>query len=266
MSEVQDAAAEAIAIRNVIISLCDRYPAQVAAHSTANPQQLSELRNTLAKCEIVIWKEDLFELAKRGSESFIGTSAPSYADGELPKLFHCWNFYLDVPSDVRAAWGLPSSCNVSDWVVVPDKRGLGVVYIIGAEGDPIPYFRPLAISGSIDSQEKAILVAQTRFLDLKLAAKEPVHLPRPVRRRMERENQSPPSISVIQLRQREHGASLDDCSREYHHRWIVKGHWRRLAEPRRSDGAEVTFINPYVKGPEGAPLLQPRESVYVVAR
>jgi hypothetical protein len=47
-------------------------------------------------------------------------------------------------------------------------------------------------------------------------------------------------------------------------------HWcydksRRYA-PRKKDGAEVTYVSPYVKGPDGAPLLPPRETVYAVTR
>lgn len=36
-------------------------------------------------------------------------------------------------------------------------------------------------------------------------------------------------------------------AREYHCRWIVRGHWRRLDEDRR------TWVKAYIKGPAGAP-------------
>lgn len=38
-----------------------------------------------------------------------------------------------------------------------------------------------------------------------------------------------------------------DGTREFHCRWLVRGHWRRLSAERK------TWVKPYIKGPAGAP-------------
>jgi hypothetical protein len=46
--------------------------------------------------------------------------------------------------------------------------------------------------------------------------------------------------------------------REYHHRWIVRSHWRKQWYP--SQQRHVPKIIPaYVKGPDGAPMLTGRK-------
>lgn len=42
--------------------------------------------------------------------------------------------------------------------------------------------------------------------------------------------------------------------REFKVQWMVGAHWRRLHQPRKKDGAETTYVRPYLKGPDGAPL------------
>lgn len=45
-----------------------------------------------------------------------------------------------------------------------------------------------------------------------------------------------------------------ESGRVYTCQWEVGGHFRRLSKPRKADGAAVTYVRPYVKGPEDAPL------------
>lgn len=63
-------------------------------------------------------------------------------------------------------------------------------------------------------------------------------------------------VTVIELRRREsrdHGPA----ERDYDHRWLVRGHWRR--QPCKDAAGEwthrVIWISPYIKGPEGTPLI-----------
>jgi hypothetical protein len=68
---------------------------------------------------------------------------------------------------------------------------------------------------------------------------------------------APPSpVRVIQLRHQAHpGDEWTEGGRTYRHRWAVSGHWRNQAfGPGRSQ-RRPTYINPYLKGPDGAPLL-----------
>lgn len=66
------------------------------------------------------------------------------------------------------------------------------------------------------------------------------------RRRAARRGFVFPSVYWVDLRssfETNRGAS----DREYHCRWLVRGHWRHLDETRR------TWVRPYIKGPTGAP-------------
>lgn len=93
-------------------------------------------------------------------------------------------------------------------------------------------------------------------------AQETVQQPdRPTRRRLAREGREAAPVRVISIR----GASASgggDGSREYVHRWIVRGHWRRQWYPSIGQNRPI-WITPYVKGPDDAPLLG-GEKVYSV--
>lgn len=65
-------------------------------------------------------------------------------------------------------------------------------------------------------------------------------------------------VGLIDLRPLRH-VSTDDApgegGRVYRHRWIVRGHWTH--QPHGPGGAlrKLVYRVPYIKGPEGAPLL-----------
>jgi hypothetical protein len=83
-------------------------------------------------------------------------------------------------------------------------------------------------------------------------------LPRQVVRRAARAGGPAPRVRVVHLRQapRAHDGPGDAPGRTYRHRWTVAGHWRRQAcGPRHAEHRPV-YINPYLKGPEGAPLVE----------
>jgi hypothetical protein len=91
---------------------------------------------------------------------------------------------------------------------------------------------------------RAILVVQ--MIDILGARHVPVDIPRPHRRAHERRfGVAHPFVYFIDLRQA--GDSKPGSGdRQYHHRWMVRGHWRHY------DGRR-TWVRPYVKGPAGAP-------------
>jgi len=74
------------------------------------------------------------------------------------------------------------------------------------------------------------------------------------RKRIRRMNQEPSAVRVIQLRRNPRPATPGQSDREYHHQWIVRGHWRQQWYPIREAHRPV-WIAPHVKGPEGAPLI-----------
>jgi hypothetical protein len=80
------------------------------------------------------------------------------------------------------------------------------------------------------------------------------HLARTLRRRAEREGLNPAPVSVVRIRHRENTPIQDEpATRTYHVRWTVRGHWRNQWYPSRGEHRPV-WINPHIKGPDGAPL------------
>jgi hypothetical protein len=81
-------------------------------------------------------------------------------------------------------------------------------------------------------------------------------LPRHVVRRAQRAGQLP-RVRVVRLREApgDHRGAQSEGGRTYHHRWAVAGHWRQQAWGPRHSQRRPTYINPYLKGPEGAPLV-----------
>jgi hypothetical protein len=77
---------------------------------------------------------------------------------------------------------------------------------------------------------------------------------RNTRRRLEREGKESPPVRVITLRRPANPGGSGESVREYHHQWIVRGHWRQQWYSSRGVNRPV-WIAPHVKGPEGAPML-----------
>lgn len=89
------------------------------------------------------------------------------------------------------------------------------------------------------------------------------HADRAAQKRLRRAGYEPRPVRVIELRRPAHSGS-GDGSREFHHQWIVRGHWRQQWHPAREVHRPV-WIAPHIKGPEGAPLIG-GEKVYAWKR
>lgn len=108
-----------------------------------------------------------------------------------------------------------------------------------------------------------LLLSTWLIMNQPLAEAAAVEPDRPARRRLRREGIEPAAVRVIELR-RPRGASGGDGTSNYHHQWIVRGHWRQHWHPKRQVHRPV-WIAPHVKGPEGAPLIG-GEKVYALKR
>jgi hypothetical protein len=108
-------------------------------------------------------------------------------------------------------------------------------------------------------------VLQSTWLLMKqdLSSVENAHFDRAAHRRAKREGRDVPRVRVIALRRTGSGAG-GDGTREWHHRWIVRGHWRNQWYPSHEVHRPI-WVNPHVKGPEDAPLLV-GEKVYDLRR
>lgn len=86
-------------------------------------------------------------------------------------------------------------------------------------------------------------------------------LPKSVARRTGQKTRPAQDIRVVRLRQQvktDHDAQAPDTgtakSREYRHRWVVRGFWRNTWYPS-AQTHRPQWIAPFLKGPAGAPLL-----------
>lgn len=103
--------------------------------------------------------------------------------------------------------------------------------------------------------------------------KEPGHVERHARKRIMHDHKlaEPPTVRVVALRKSlrvpsgEAPAERREGAREYHCRWIVKGHPRRqVCGPGRKD-RKLIWIEAHPAGPDDKPL-RTRETVYAVVR
>lgn len=99
------------------------------------------------------------------------------------------------------------------------------------------------------------LVTAWTLMQQPIARGEDLAPDRTTRRRLQREGIEPKSVRVIALkRPSSQKAEPSGSGREYHHQWIVRGHWRQQWYPARGVHRPV-WIAPHVKGPDDAPLI-----------
>lgn len=108
------------------------------------------------------------------------------------------------------------------------------------------------------------LKAMWLLMQQPLARVSEVQPDRPTRKRLRRIGHKAASVRVIELRRPKGSGEQGDGGRDYHHQWIVRGHWRQQWYPAREVHRPV-WIAPHVKGPEGAPLIG-GEKVYAWKR
>lgn len=146
----------------------------------------------------------------------------------------------------------------------------------GTQVDPdqVPPLVPMSshtLPAHADEQPVADLDGDLRTLAATLAAAwhlmgqptladtrdEPVD--RRTRRKYARLDRGDPSVTLIDLRSTyrpsEDGADEAGTSRHHRHRWVVRGHWRNQAHGAGQQQRKKIWVTDYVKGPDGAPLL-----------
>lgn len=77
---------------------------------------------------------------------------------------------------------------------------------------------------------------------------------RHARKRSQRAGTRTDAVRIIRLRRHETSGHHDGTS-NYHHRWIVSGHWRSQPYGPGRLQRKPVWIMPHIKGPEGAPML-----------
>ena len=250
------------------------------------------LPGLLAQATVFLWTKDIFDASMKGQEIFDKTIW--HQDGHsLLGEFHgfdngvlSWGQYLDLfdipkESKAEAKYFLiqPTFQQFEDYKASTAFMVFFMPQItVGARWTrenilaTVPYLRVLhAVRDEGETFFPYTMVSAMReFLALKLVDVHSYRLPRPERRRMERARISEPDIRIVQLRKAETRSRVplsDPAGNpiERHYQWIVHGHWRKQWYPSLAVH-KPKYISEYIKGPDGKPLLPPKQTVYVVNR
>lgn len=142
------------------------------------------------------------------------------------------------------------------------------MYGPGGEFEHAPQMGGESFLGAANTLSRFIL-AGLAWMSQKLLVQTDGPIERHVRKdHVRRTGQTPPAVKVIQLRKIEHakGEASGEKKVDWQCRWLVGGHWRnQVCGPKRGDH-RLTYILPYLKGPDDKPLKAPVQHVYEVNR
>jgi len=269
------------------------------------PFILNSLRVLLPRIPILVWDTQIQNVAQKGHEAFMDHPVPPELITKEAQLWYQHDGEYFLGND-RAHWDanhqklfeLPVPCEIQSMILLPargmdpekmDRRyplstsftqdmytgrwgiTMGFVFVATQNFKDTPYFLrflPAIYTGdTVRLPFHACMAASLKFLSLPFVGTQEHKLPRPERRRLARAGKPEPCIRTVILRKRErfvHGVAPTEM--EWSCQWLVSGHWRRLHQPRKDDGAETTYVTPYVKGPEDKPFKMPAKVIHKVSR
>lgn len=127
---------------------------------------------------------------------------------------------------------------------------------------------PSVIEGDEITVSTSYPIAATLFMNGTVARAQEYRANHQTRKEYARAGKTAPTVRAVILRRSEQATSAGSMRGdvEWSCQWMVRGHWRKLHEPRKSDGATVTYVQPHVKGPQDMPFRAPSETVFVAQR
>ena len=143
---------------------------------------------------------------------------------------------------------------------LPNCRGMFHYY----EGDCLD----VSLRNSLtDIAMMKVIVAFWQFVQQRIFVMTPGKPPRKLSKKEKREGRPPPPIvnivtlrateQVVQDKFKEHGEG------DWTHRWVVRGHWRQQWYPSTKSHSLI-WVAPYIKGPDGLPLIVKEKRFEVV--
>lgn len=103
------------------------------------------------------------------------------------------------------------------------------------------------------------MLAASVWLNQRVITSEPGHIERHERKRIAKQIGREPQVRVVQLRRQETRHETSESAATETHwncQWVVDGHWRNQAFGSHMSQRRLTWIDPYLKGPEDKPLKQ----------
>lgn len=129
-------------------------------------------------------------------------------------------------------------------------------------------YRARAVSQS--EMTERVLVTTWLLMGQTLVREEEVHAPKAAAKHIRRLDPNLlTSVRYVTLRHRsihaERTGRVDGAGGTYYHRWIVSGHWKNHWYPSQQRHRKI-WITDHMKGPDGAPILDPDKLVNVLRR
>lgn len=253
------------------------------------------LKTLLPTTDVVIWRSDLFNAAIYGHDAFMTDPVEPHV---LPSQGQWWSIdgnahdfeFGKLLTNIShnenfAALNLPHM-SLQNVVLGPIFRGsqignitsmnsdvcyLVVYYIMrerGSKPNKLPWiFMSICSNETLLSMVCAPAVAALTFMQQQFVTTRKAHTGKRLRLPGGITHQS--SYDIVVLRRKsmhDPRGEMPESEREYHHSWGVKGHWRKLHQPRARDGSKFTFIESYIKGDPDKPFLPPKETIIRVKR
>lgn len=274
--------AEALARRGLKVDEADAF----SRNAGYDFQQMEV--SCLLLCQLFFVAEEMYELAKAAAASLppytlLPEDVPSdFGFAYLAPGTHIPNGNLNAiaavewwttPTGVRLNFYCDTETMISTMAAVgkctPEQAAaqralMGRLSSMAAEAFIEFGHHPLDHVAIGDEQFIRTIRAMWLLMQQPLARTAEVEPDRPARKRLRRAGHEPAPVRVIELRRPTNSGAHGDGDREYHHQWIVRGHWRQQWHPARQVHRPV-WIAPHIKGPEGAPLIG-GEKVYALKR
>ena len=229
-------------------------------------EHLQEFMDEIDRAEIVIWDGSVFESAIAGAEVFVGSEIPEIVRGKL----QFWIFQTGAVGVNARKWMVEQGSSTFGFLVDSNADGVfSVKTAIQPEGGSLRLRcfqtnkkRPVGISHIL-----ADFVAASTFLESEIIVPERVNWTRPFRKEAKRLNKTLPLVRIIALRKTISRGLVDSngSTVEWSHRWMVRGHWRNQWYSKEQTH-KIKFVKPHIKGPEGKPLLPPRDTIFRAIR
>jgi hypothetical protein len=185
------------------------------------------------------------------------------------------SMYWSGPYFVVVPWadsvkfpGTMFPCGVMNW---PEGRNLQHM-AIDADSMAIDEGK-VVLSDNLTVDEPPFILAALAWLEQRVLNTTAANVHRAVRREFQRVYDcKAEDVRIIHLRRAEHNSDAVKVEHDeteesrYSCRWVVDGHWRNQPCGRRHADRRLTWISPYLKGPNDAPLKEFQPKMYVVVR
>jgi hypothetical protein len=235
----------------------------IGTQPDSNAHMMTMVAGLLGEAATYLWQPEIEKLADAAP---LPTHVLSRSIMSSPTMF--WS--ISEPTTATSWTGLIHA--TTDIIVVGEGATDEGDACLGLRAIPYGKTWPHDFRDAEDFHEIGLILKRCAFLNSPYVDAEKHGMPRHQRRQLQREGERPErvaeTISVVKLRRAAKPQAKPTTTPgehpgiEYKHQWWVSHHYRAQWYPSEQ-AHRVIWIAPYLKGPEGAPIL---EKTYAVVR